>query len=320
MSSGDLVTNRAVNFPDAAALELPPEIQIPPRGNDSQERTAQEEREQNALLVLYTATTQIPDCPAEPSAQIGEDQVDEGVVVMLTGPEVDSVLWTASPPPATQSAVADLVAQLAGAPGGDVVMGDSAQAAVSGLYTNGNGFNTEQLHQLMAQLQQTNPLSVPPSQAATNDGGQGWNAGNHYSDYDRGYQENGAGRGGGDPSRRWNDDGGDPSRRWNDDGGWGGGPGPGPGGERGFRGRGRGGPRGLGRGRGDGFRNTKRKPCSFFQAGRRALDLAMHARTRKLINSLPFASLPTDADTGISATLATKRSPIDRSPLTRRPR
>ncbi|KAM5540562.1 hypothetical protein V8D89_005593 [Ganoderma adspersum] len=205
-----------IEWAEPQPLELPPEIQIPPRGNDSQERTAQEEREQSALLVLYTATTQIPDCPAEPSAQIGEDQVDEGVVVMLTGPEVDSVLWTASPPPSTPSAVADLVAQLAGVPGGDVVMGDGAQAAVSGLYTNGNAFNAEQLHQLMAQLQQTNPLLVPPSsQAAANDGGQGWNAGNHYSDYDRGYQENGAGRGGGDPSRRWNDD-----------GGWSAGPGP----------------------------------------------------------------------------------------------
>ena len=194
---------------------------------------------------------------------------------MLTGPEVDSVLWNAAPPPASQSAVADLVAQLATGPGGDVVMGDAGQTAVSGLYTNANGFNAEQLHQLMAQLQQTNPLGLAaPTQPAHNDAGQGWNAGNHYSDYDRGYQENGAGRGGGDPSRRWNDD-----------GGWG--TGPGPGGERGFRGRGRGGPRGIGRGRGEGFRNTKRKPCSFFQAGRRAPDLAMNTRTRKLINS-PF--------------------------------
>ncbi|KAI1785323.1 hypothetical protein LXA43DRAFT_1077037 [Ganoderma leucocontextum] len=245
-----------IEWAEPQPLEFPPEIQPPPRGNDSQERGAQEERELSALLVLYTSTTQIPDCPAEPSAQIGEDQVDEGVVVMLTGPEVDSVLWTASPPPGTQSAVADLVAQLATGPGGDVVMDDGAQAAVSGLYTNGNGFNAEQLHQLMAQLQQTNPLGLaPPSQPQLNDPGQGWNAGNQYSDYDRGYQENGAGRGGGDPTRRWNDD-----------GGWG--PGPGPGGERGFRGRGRGGLRGIGRGRGEGFRNTKRKPCSFFLAGR----------------------------------------------------
>ncbi|PIL36624.1 hypothetical protein GSI_00313 [Ganoderma sinense ZZ0214-1] len=182
-----------IEWAEPQPLELPPEIQIPPRGNDSQERAAQEEREQNALLVLYTATTQIPDCPAEPSAQIGEDQVDEGVVTMLTGPEVDSVLWTATPPPDSQSAVADLVAQLAGGPGGEVLMGDGAQAAVSGLYTNGNGFNPEQLHQLMAQLQQTSPLLAPPPQAGHNDAGQGWNAGNQYSDYDRGYQENGAG-------------------------------------------------------------------------------------------------------------------------------
>ncbi|TBU27696.1 hypothetical protein BD311DRAFT_788974 [Dichomitus squalens] len=256
-----------IEWAEPQPLELPPEIQIPPRGNDSQERAAQEEREQNALLVLYPSPTQIPDSPAEPLTQIAEDHVDEGMVLMLTGPEVDAVLWNASPPPSTPSAVADLVAQLASGSGGDVLMGDSGQAAaaVSNMYTNGDGFDAEKLKHLMAQLQQSNPLAtlsaggLAPSQPQQGDSAQGWNPGNQYSDYDRGYHENGAGRGGGDPSRRWNDD-----------GPWGSAPGgPGPAAsERGFRGRGRGGPRGMGRGRGDGHRNTKRKPCSFFLAGR----------------------------------------------------
>ena len=232
---------------------------------------------------------------------------------MLTGPDVDPVLWNAAPP-LSQSAVADLVAQLASGPGGDILMGDSGQAAaaVSNMYTNGDGFDAEKLKHLMAQLQQSNPLAsfaagggLAPSQPQQGESAQGWNPGNQYSDYDRGYHETGTGRGSGDPNRRWNDDG-----PWAAGSGPGPGPGPGgPGGERGFRGRGRGGPRGMGRGRGD--RNTKRKPCSFFLAGRRALEFAMHERIGRLIK-LSLLLPSTDADMGISVTSATKHSRIDR--------
>ena len=132
-----------------------------------------------------------------------------------------------------------------------------AQAAMPNLYGNLNGINVEQLQQLMqhAQALSQTPYAGPSSQGQQGDPSQGWGPGNQDSEYDRGYHENGAGRGAGP---------GEPSRRWNEEAqGWG------P--ERGGRGRGGGrGMRGAGRGRGDGYRSTKRKPCSFFQAGRRA--------------------------------------------------
>ena len=280
------VTNTGRNV---TALEMPPEAT--PRGSQSQERLAQEERERSALVVLYSTPAQIPDSPAEPSSQIPEEQVDEGVVMMLTGPDVDAVFWSGGAPAIVDTvrpsaSVAELVGQLAAA-APDVMMGDAAQAAAAmpSLYPTFSGINPEQLQQLVQHAQAltqsgtfsgVGPSGTAPSQAQPGDASQGWGPGNQYSEYDRGYHENGVGRGGGG--------GGDPSRRWNEDG-WG--SGSGPGGDRGgpFRGRGpgRGGPpmRGMGRGRGDGYRSTKRKPCSFFQAGRRALEFAPDVRNGK---------------------------------------
>ena len=95
---------------------MPPEIEIPPRGGESQERAAQEEREQTALVASYASPAQIPDSPAEPPTQIPEEQVDEGVRLMLTGPDVDAIFWSDGAPaqidpllPSTS--VADLVGQ-----------------------------------------------------------------------------------------------------------------------------------------------------------------------------------------------------------------
>ncbi|RPD62110.1 hypothetical protein L226DRAFT_535485 [Lentinus tigrinus ALCF2SS1-7] len=255
-----------IEWAEPQPLEMPPDLQIPPRGGESTERAAQEEREQSALVVLYSSPAQIPDSPAEPPTQIPEEQVDEGVCIMLTGPEVDAVFWQGGAPAIVDTvrpsaSVAELVGQLAAAPP-DVVMGDAsqAQAAMPNLYGNLNGINVEQLQQLMqhAQALSQGPFAgAPSSQAQHGEPSQGWGPGNQYSEYDRGYHENvngaGAGRGGGP---------GEPNRRWNEDAqGWG------P--DRGGRGRGGGrGMRGGGRGRGDGYRSTKRKPCSFFQAGR----------------------------------------------------
>ncbi|TFK88370.1 hypothetical protein K466DRAFT_585597 [Polyporus arcularius HHB13444] len=247
-----------IEWAEPQPLEMPPDLQIPPRGGESTERAAQEEREQSALVVLYSSPLEIPDSPAEPPTQIAEEQVDEGVCIMLTGPEVDGVFWQGGAPAIVDTvrpsaSVAELVGQLASA-APDVMMGDAsqAQAAMPNLYGNLNGINVEQLQQLMQHAQALNqgPYAGPPSQPQPGDP---WGPGNQYSEYDRGYQENGAGRGVGT---------GDPNRRWTEEAqGWG------P--DRGGRGRGGGrGGRGASRGRGDGFRNTKRKPCSFFQAGR----------------------------------------------------
>ena len=240
----------------------------------------------------YTSPAQIPDTPAEPPAQIPEEQVDEGASVMLTGPDVDAVFWSDGEPALVDTvrpsaSVAELVGQLQ-ADRPDVVMGDPSQAAAAmpSLYPALGGINPEQLQQLVQHAQaltQTGAFAglgalgggggggggggPPPPQAPA-----GWGPGNQYSEYDRGYHENanGAARGGGPGP---GSGAGDPSRRWNDEG-WGAGPSSGGPGDRagppfprGGRGRGM---RGMGRGRGDGHRNTKRKPCSFFQAGRRA--------------------------------------------------
>ena len=78
------------------------------------------------------------------------------------------------------------------------------------LYGNLNGINVEQLQQLMqhAQALSQTPYAGPSSQGQQGDPSQGWGPGNQYSEYDRGYHENGAGRGAGpgDPSRRWNEE------------------------------------------------------------------------------------------------------------------
>ena len=259
-------------------------LALPPRGSGSQELAAQEEREQNALVVLYSSPAQIPDTPAEPSSQIPEDQVDEGAVTMTTGADVDAVFWSDGEPALVDAvrpsaSVAELVGQLqANRP--DVVMGDATQAAaaIPNVFSSLGGINADQLQELLQRTQSLTQSSVfggggGATLPSSNTGGDaGW-AGNTYPEFDRGYQENGTGRGAGpgagaaDPNRRWGENG------WNPGPSGGGGGGPDRGGPlfgRGGRGLGgRGGGRGHGRGRGDG-RSTRRKACSFFQAGRRA--------------------------------------------------
>ncbi len=257
---------------NVTALEMPPDAT--PRGSQSQERVAQEERELSALVVLYSSPVQIPDSPAEPVSQIAEEQVDEGVCIMLTGPEVDAIFWSGGMPAIIDSvrpsaSVAELVGQLAAAAGPDVMMGDATQAAaaVPNLYPTFSGINPDQLQQLVQHAQALTQGSFnglgaggPLTQPQPGDPGQAWGPGNQYSEYDRGYHENGVGRGAGESGRRWSEE------------NWGHGPGPDRGGPRGRGTMGRGGPM-RGRGRGDGFRSTKRKPCSFFQAGRRAVKI-----------------------------------------------
>ncbi|KAI0766177.1 hypothetical protein BD413DRAFT_572014 [Trametes elegans] len=258
-----------VEWSEPQPLEMPPEIEIPPRGGESSERGAQEEREQSALVVSYASPAQIPDSPAEPPAQIAEEQVDDGVRIMLTGPEVDAIFWSDGAPasidtlhPASStstSSVADLVGQLAATPSLEGLIGGSGAPPPAGAPPLAIP-SPEQLQQLAQMLTQKGmlngvaagpPLNAPTGPQYGGEQGQQWGTGAQFAEHERGYHEpNGVGLGrGGEPNRRWED-------------GWG---------ERGGpRGRARGGPPGRGRGggRGDGFRNTKRKPCSFFQAGR----------------------------------------------------
>jgi hypothetical protein len=89
---------------------------VRPRGEGSQERGAQEQRELTALGASYLAQP-IPDSPADlpPGSVLSQEQVDENVVHMLAGAEIDALSW---PPaiaasPLAGASVAELVEQLA---------------------------------------------------------------------------------------------------------------------------------------------------------------------------------------------------------------
>ncbi len=84
---------------------MPPDIDARPRGEDSQEKDTQEEREKSSLGTLYATMAQIPESPAEPSSQISLDQVDVSAKMMLAGGDVQPFFTNAS-------SVADLVGQL----------------------------------------------------------------------------------------------------------------------------------------------------------------------------------------------------------------
>lgn len=210
---------------------------------------------------------QIPDTPAEASNTLSEEEVDKDVIVMTSGPDVDSVFWSsetiAAPP---TNSVADILSQLSsgqlnfasllGGAGGSGVngVGGGPMLPISGGAGPG--------HDVMMELNNVDPMSVqslPPEQlqmllqqlnptgtSSTNNNSYGgsdqpWpnpTPANHFSQF--GYSAEDTAE----------------LPRWSEG--------------QGGRGRGRG--RGKGRGgRGDdGYRHSKRKPCSFFQSGRRA--------------------------------------------------
>lgn len=239
-----------IDWMDPIPIDIPIDIEVAQRGQQSSEKSVQEEREQTALGALYMNATQIPDSPGEPSITIPEEEVDAGVKLMTVGPESDHIFWS-EVPSVQQVSVADLVRQLA----------SGAVDQVMGLHSaNGStamplGFDPsiltaippEQMQQLMQQAQAlfgSPSQGQPGTQPAPNFSGvdQSWNVsaassntygsdfGQHeYSD-DTNHTNRGRGRG---------------------------------------RGRG-GGSRGArGRGGDDGsYRSSKRKPCSFFAEGR----------------------------------------------------
>lgn len=222
------------------AIEIP--IDLRPRGEESEEKTTQEQREQTALGALYTPA-HIPDTPAEPSSVMSEEEVDKDVKTMTSGPEVDAIFWSGGPAPSASHfpSVSDLVGQLAvgnmdPALGGASFNGQGLDLKAVGLDANATlsavqALPQEQLQQLLRQL--TTPAMYGQAEYG---GDQAWSASNQFSsEYGQGYQ--------------------------NDDH-WAGGRGRGLG-----RGRGRG-----GRVDDGGYRHNKRKPCSFFAAGRRASE------------------------------------------------
>ncbi|KAN0140181.1 hypothetical protein V8E53_002077 [Lactarius tabidus] len=105
-----------LDWSEPQPIDFPEDIEVRPRGEDSQERGAQEQRELTALGASYLVQP-IPDCPAElqQSSVLSQEQVDENVVEMLAGAEIDALAWppAMSMAPLTGATVSELVGQLA---------------------------------------------------------------------------------------------------------------------------------------------------------------------------------------------------------------
>ncbi|KAF9268327.1 hypothetical protein L218DRAFT_609705 [Marasmius fiardii PR-910] len=245
-----------LDWSEPILIEIPTDIERVSRGEASQEKIVQEQREQTALVAIYLSDAHIPESPGEPTHIVDADEMGKDVVMMTCGTEVDEEFFSGEQhqqqPPSNFATVADLVAQLAtgnsamGMSGMDSSVGTGDSAGMAN--TNGHGdpmaafqqlqsLSQEQIQML---LQQFNPAALGLGGGDSLAGG-GPGPGN-YSEY--GYH----------------DDGGGSDRPWADTNSGVGGRG-GRGGGR-FRGRGRGG------GSEGGFRHNKRKPCSFFQSGR----------------------------------------------------
>ena len=229
---------------------------MPPRGGESQEKTTQEQRELTALGAMYLSLQQIPESPAEPATQIQPELVDEHVLTMLVGPDVDSLFFsTPRDQPAMGASVSDLVDQLASNPSSTPGM-TSAKSVVGfdpnliAQVTSMGNLPPEQLQHLAQLLAQQSAFSGGAASGTQGDysapeGDQDWGSAMSTSD---GY--------GGEYGLPAGDE-----RRWGSEGAG-----------RGDRGRGgSGGARGRGRGRPDGLRESRaRIPCTFYAQGRRA--------------------------------------------------
>ncbi|KAH9483014.1 hypothetical protein JR316_0005114 [Psilocybe cubensis] len=254
----------------AEPMPLALSTETPERGGQSEEKKTQEEREQTALSAMYMSANQIPDSPAEPTNLMSEDESEQRITHMTVG-EMDAVFWAPEPPvlppnppaavhaapaipttgivPAGQS-VAELVGQLGPAdPNAMIGITPNVPPVVTPNvdYTSYQTVPPDQLQQLLQQLAVYNVNNMAGAQNGTE--GSGWASGssNPYGvDYGsaNGYHE--------DTDMQQQQQAQHGRGSWGD-------------------GRGRGG-RGRGRGRGraeEGFRPyMKRKPCTFFAAGR----------------------------------------------------
>ncbi|KAG2150329.1 uncharacterized protein EDB93DRAFT_1084239 [Suillus bovinus] len=233
-----------IDWTDPITLEF--DLEASQRGQNSTEKTTQEEREQTALGALYMSSAQIPDSPGEPTTIISDEEIDVDVKTMTVGSECDNFFWREVDLPQPNAAsVADLVGQLSG--------GFDSMSAPTSAGIQPFGFDPallsqlpiapEQVQELMQQAQAlfNQHPSGPGVQAQFGGPDQNWNS-NAAGDFGRGYADNGGARG-----------------RWASDRGQ-------------FRGRGR----GRGRGEDGSYRSSKRKPCSFFAEGRRASNMCRY--------------------------------------------
>ncbi|KAF8629618.1 hypothetical protein AX15_003356 [Amanita polypyramis BW_CC] len=246
----------ALDWSEPLLIEIPIDIETHSRGENSVEKVTQEEREHTALGAVYL-NAHIPDSPTEPAYIMPDNEVDKEVKRMTSGPEVDAVFWSSEPIPPTPhlATVSELVNQLTKGIS-DSALNGMMPFSAQGLDFQAVGLNAnptlsavqalpqEQvqvlLQQLRAQQYPQSNQSQPQGAPSYGNADQAWTATPHQfaTDYGQGFNQD-------EPDQE----------RWDDE-----------------RGRGRGRSRG-GRGRGDdGYRHNKRKPCSFFAAGRRALN------------------------------------------------
>lgn len=243
-----------IDWSEPQSIQFSPNLDVPPRGGESQEKTTQEQRELTALGAMYLSLQQIPESPAEPATQIQPELVDEHVLTMLVGPDVDSLFFsTPRDQPAMGASVSDLVDQLASNPSSTPGM-TSAKSVVGfdpnliAQVTSMGNLPPEQLQHLAQLLAQQSAFSGGAPSGTQGDysapeGDQDWGSAMSTSD---GY--------GGEYGLPAGDE-----RRWGSEGAG-----------RGDRGRGgSGGARGRGRGRPDGLRESRaRIPCTFYAQGR----------------------------------------------------
>ena len=100
------------------------------RGESSQEKVTQEQREKTALVAIYLSDSHIPDTPGEATNIVDADE-QKDICMMTVGPEVDELFFSSEQAqaqaqeqaPLDFSSVADLVAQLATGNAGNMGMG-----------------------------------------------------------------------------------------------------------------------------------------------------------------------------------------------------
>lgn len=252
------------DWSEPLVLELPLDISDRVRGESSEEKNAQEQREATALRAMYLSLEEVPESPAEPLPIMALDQSDSPIRMMMPGSEVEGYLFEQQQlqlqQPQQQNgaspSVADLIGQLnAGTSASNPIAGVDLKALVTdpSVATQVPPAQLQQLMQILGAagvVGQQNVYSADSIGAAAT-----WQAPPTHADTPA-WADPGVGYGQVQsqtaPAPAFVDGQSDGSR-WD-----------GPNGGHGPRGGWRGGPRGRGRGRG----GRSRVPCAFFSQGR----------------------------------------------------
>lgn len=105
-----------LDWSEPQPIDIPEDIEAYPRGEGSQERGAQEQRELTALGASYLVQP-IPESPTDlpPGLILSQEQIDQNIVHMLAGAEIDTLSWrpAMTTTPLAGASVSELVGQLA---------------------------------------------------------------------------------------------------------------------------------------------------------------------------------------------------------------